>query len=186
MQELYEEWFPLGEDLNFLDYVSMESIYSGVFKVFFKKDHYSTETGAKWFKVAADTSRKSLSGFLFNMGDFWHGLFNDPVLNNNEKYSLTKWRNEAGNVIIKFGYKDFKNVYQNHSTTDLQQWSIQRLVDEQVALQPIHEKYIPKLAGFLQTIMQYKGNVNDILNIQSRIDTGCLAMGLQIRCGVAK
>lgn len=87
---------------------------------------------------------------------------------------------------MKLGYADFKNIYQNFKTIDLKQWNIQRLVDEQVALQPIHEKYVPKLAPFLRTMMQDIGNVKDLLNVQDRINTGCEAMCYEVKCGVAK
>lgn len=44
----------------------------------------------------------------------------------------------------------------------------------------VHLSTHPKLA------MEKVDNVEDILNVQKRIDTGCIAMGLKPRCGVAK
>lgn len=37
MKDFYEEWFPLGDDLPLLDYVSMENIYAGTLKFLFKR-----------------------------------------------------------------------------------------------------------------------------------------------------
>lgn len=37
MKDFYKEWFPLGDDLPLLDYVSMESIYAGILKFLFKR-----------------------------------------------------------------------------------------------------------------------------------------------------
>ncbi|OTG90255.1 hypothetical protein B9T24_16445 [Acinetobacter sp. ANC 4654] len=42
MKDFYEEWFPLGDDLPLLDYVSMESIYAGKLKFLFKRTKKST------------------------------------------------------------------------------------------------------------------------------------------------
>jgi len=42
MKDFYEEWFPLGDDLPLLDYVSMESIYAGTLKFLFKRTKKST------------------------------------------------------------------------------------------------------------------------------------------------
>lgn len=39
--DFYEEWSPLGDDLPMLDYVSMESIYAGTLKLFFKRKNIS-------------------------------------------------------------------------------------------------------------------------------------------------
>jgi hypothetical protein len=44
MKELYEEWFPLGEDLPSLDYVSIEIIRAGTMKLFFKKGYKSNSS----------------------------------------------------------------------------------------------------------------------------------------------
>jgi hypothetical protein len=44
MKELYEEWFPLGDDLPFLDYVAIEIIYAGTMNFFFKKNYKSNSS----------------------------------------------------------------------------------------------------------------------------------------------
>lgn len=148
------------------------------------------KTGAKWFLAAEKTSRNNLFGIMFNMGGVYDQAF-QTIRNINKMDKLTQttlfqWRSEAGDAIMKLGYEDFKNIYQNYNAIDLKQWNIQRLVDEQVVLQPIHEKYVPKLSPSLQTLMRWVGKVTNLLNVQDRIDTGCIAMGYEVRCGVAK
>ena len=34
--------------------------------------------------------------------------------------------------------------------------------------------------------MEILGDVEEILNVQERINTGCIAMGYEVGCGVAK
>lgn len=170
-----------------------DSFYKAVNDIDTRADFFSAmylKTGATWFLAAEKTSRNNLSGILFNMGSVYDQAFQTirdiNKMDQQTQTTLLKWRSEAGDAIMKLGYADFKNVYQNYKTIDLKQWSIQRLVDEQVALQPIHEKYVPKLSPSLRTVMQGVGNVTDLLNVQDRINTGCEAMGYTVQCGVAK
>ncbi|MEG1708610.1 MAG: DUF637 domain-containing protein [Acinetobacter sp.] len=189
-----------------------ETILSNIFKspdIFYKAvndidtraDFFSAmylKTGAKWFKLAEEVSRGPLSGIPFYGAEVTNMSLG--VLNNmnslmfttnkdfNKPYSetLKKWRSEAGKNIMSLGYNDFKNIYINHNEIDVNQWSINRLVSEQVALQPIHEKYIPQFAPGMIEIMQIVGGTKNLLDPQSRIDTGCKAMGLSIKCGIVK
>ena len=140
--------------------------------------------------VAEQVSRNDLSGLMFNLGAEYDRTLQTVLAAFKNEYgtqtTLSQWRSEAGDAIMKLGYEDFKNVYQNYQTIDLKQWSIQRLVDEQVALQSIHEKYVSKLAPPLRLIMQGKAKIENILNVQDRIDKGCGDMGYEAKCGVSK
>ncbi|MFW1755689.1 DUF637 domain-containing protein [Acinetobacter guillouiae] len=167
------------------------STYNAISDIDSRRDFFNAmylRTGAKWFKLASDTSRNNLSGFLFNSGvvyDKFYQTIRDA--NKMDKLFLTtldKWREEAGNSIMKLGLNDFQYIYNNYATTDLTRWSIKRLVDEQVALQRIHEKYIPTLAPGIRKAMNFLGSVDEIMNVQYRIDVGCRRIGLQAGCGV--
>ncbi len=61
---------------------------------------------------------------------------------------------------------------------DTKQWSISHLVAEQIALQYIHEKYLPNLPAPKKNLMERIRQVGNILNIQDRIVVGCKRMGL--------
>lgn len=171
-----------------------DAFYKAINNIDTRADFFSAmyqKTGAVWFKLADDTSRGDLQGIIFGSGNLFHNIITTTVENvssfdNKSQYNLENWRSEAGKVIMSTGYESFKNVFQNYQNVNITQWSIDHLVSEQVALQSVHEKYIPNFVAPIRIMMESIGNVSDILNIQSRINTGCIRMGLKELCGVAK
>ena len=103
-----------------------------------------------------------------------------------------KWRSEAGDTLMKTGFDNFKNIY-NNSSQDPSKWDINQLKSEQSVLQPIHEKYLSEKYIF-NSVSSYftdsksltnnlvnsnqtqTGGVN-ILDYNSRIRFGCKLLG---------
>lgn len=130
------------------------------------------KTGAEWFRVANETSRKAivglgaegeLSSLTFKAGNF---------ISTTNAYD---WRSEAGKALMEGGFNNFKKLYDG-KVTDVVAWNISQMQQEQKLLQPIHEKYFSdKSWKPMVWIPQLFMNVN-LLDYRSRIEYGCRKM----------
>ncbi len=130
------------------------------------------KTGAEWFRVANETSRKAivglgaegeLSSLTFKAGNF---------ISTTNAYD---WRSEAGKALMEGGFNNFKKLYDG-KVTDVVAWNISQMQQEQKLLQPIHEKYFSdKSWKPMVWIPQLFMNVN-LLDYGSRIEYGCRKM----------
>jgi len=146
-------------------------------------------SGAKWFEGAEFVSRAGLTG----LGADGHGsaytffagsLFAYPP-------SVYDWRQEAGDALMKAGFDNFKELY-NNKILDPTNWDINQLKSEQTTLQSIHEKYLAdkwffptiskwltsssSLGYFLDEKKTQPGGIN-ILDYNSRVEYGCKLLG---------
>ncbi|WP_267113612.1 hemagglutinin repeat-containing protein [Xanthomonas sacchari] len=134
------------------------------------------QTGAIWFKAAENQSRTNLSGTLFDLGATYNWAAGKGDV-------MTDWRSAAGNQIMKNGFESFKDIYVDKSMDSLK-WSLMQLGNEQrdPVLQKIHEKYLNEMAPGTVTGMQKIGGVDDLLDPEQRVNTGCRNMGLKNGC----
>ncbi|OAV01404.1 MULTISPECIES: hypothetical protein [Moraxella] len=148
--------------------------------------------GARWFGGADKVSRAKFTG-LGADGNLSYVTFGmGSVFSGNPKH-IYDWRKEAGDALMKGGFNNFKHLYNNRPNA--MQWDIKQLRDEQVLLQPIHEKYLSdkdKFRGFSSWMTdsenrKYTGKFIeeeqtqpggiDILDKSSRIRYGCKLLG---------
>ncbi|UNU72755.1 DUF637 domain-containing protein [Moraxella nasovis] len=147
----------------------------------------------RWFAGASDVSRRCLTG----LGASGCYIFGTIPLHSNITFltgssfswrtSGTDWRREAGQALMADGYNDFKKLWDG-KVTNYRQWDINRLVQEQTILQPIHEKHIGGSVIFTlppSLIGTGSGKV-DMLNLQDRIRYGCSMMGYSYINGVCR
>ena len=110
---------------------------------------------------------------------------------------IYEWRKEAGDALMKGGFDNFRNLYNNKQNPIF--WDIRQLKNEQSLLQPIHEKYMEdysayrwisnlitdsdgtfgellQQSGLVKTNQQQLGGI-DILDKASRIRYGCQLLG---------
>ena len=173
----------MGSDINrsrvvVLDQSLNGGSYGAVDNIETRADFFGAmgeQTGAPWFKPAEDVSRDYLQGSLFDFGDRLNGR------------NLSKWRDAAGNEIMKNGSNNFRSIY-NNPTQDVNQWSVNQLVNEQndPKLQTIHQQYIPGFKGGVRWGMETLGGVSDLLSPTERIKAGCEMMGMISNCGSAR
>jgi len=148
--------------------------------------------GARWFGGADKVSRARFTG-LGADGNLSYVTFGmGSVFSGNPKH-IYDWRKEAGDALMKGGFNNFKHLYNNRPNA--MQWDIKQLRDEQVLLQPIHEKYLSdkdkfrefsswmtdsenrKYTGkFIEEEQTQPGGI-DILDKSSRIRYGCKLLG---------
>ena len=148
--------------------------------------------GARWFGGADKVSRARFTG-LGADGNLSYVTFGmGSVFSGNPKH-IYDWRKEAGDALMKGGFNNFKHLYNNRPNA--MQWDIKQLRDEQVLLQPIHEKYLSN-ANFFRWVsnqmtdsenLKYTGKFIeeeqtqpggiDILDKSSRIRYGCKLLG---------
>ncbi|MDO4441383.1 MAG: hypothetical protein Q4B81_04295 [Moraxella sp.] len=147
---------------------------------------------AKWFAGASDVSRRCLTG----LGASRCYIFGTIPLHSNVTFlsgsfaswhtSGTKWRREAGQALMADGYRDFKRLWQGE-VVDYRQWDIDRLVQEQTILDPIHKKHINGSLIFTLPPKYFTGSGTvDMTNLQDRIRYGCLMLGYTYTNGVCR
>ncbi|MFL9481053.1 DUF637 domain-containing protein, partial [Acinetobacter baumannii] len=130
------------------------------------------KTGAEWFRVANETSRKAFVG-LGAEGELSFLTFGaGNLISTTNAYD---WRSEAGKALMEGGFNNFKKLYDG-KVTDVVAWNISQLQQEQKLLQPIHEKYFSdKSWKPMVWIPQFTMKVN-LLDYGSRIEYGCRKM----------
>ncbi|WP_307753629.1 hemagglutinin repeat-containing protein [Xanthomonas albilineans] len=136
------------------------------------------QTGAVWFAAAESQSRGNLSGPGFDLLAGWNKAFGAGDV-------MSAWRSAAGDQIMKNGHDSFSSIYYGGASIDPVQWSFNQLGNEQrdPILQKIHEKYVGMMKGWgTVSAMQIFGRVDDLLNPEERIKTGCKNMGYGSDC----
>ncbi|WP_204319016.1 hypothetical protein [Pelistega ratti] len=154
-------------------------------------------SGAKWFEGAEKVSRTCITGLGADGCISYISFFAGKLLGNPDLYG---WRKEAGDTLMKSGFTNFRELYNNKGINPVE-WDIKQLKSEQSVLQPIHEKYLGeydwfrgisqnatdnkkgvKLFNFFNNLLNLEkdkgidGGV-DILNQKSRIEYGCMLLG---------
>nr|WP_237761443.1 hemagglutinin repeat-containing protein [Xanthomonas oryzae] len=154
-------------------------VYAAINDIIPRADFFGAmarQTGAVWFAAAESQSRANLSGPLFEVAKYYNKMFGaDDVMDN--------WRSAAGNQIMSHGYNYFNKIYVDGSI-DPTQWSLFQLGNEQrdPVLQKIHENYIKNMTWPSRQLMQKIGGVKDVLDPESRVNTGCGNMGFSDGC----
>ncbi|MBV7307029.1 hemagglutinin repeat-containing protein, partial [Xanthomonas vasicola pv. vasculorum] len=164
-------------DLVFSD----RQVYAAINDIIPRADFFGAmagQTGAVWFGAAESQSRGNLSGPGFDLLAGWNKLFGAGDV-------MSAWRSAAGDQIMKNGHDSFSSIYYGKDSIDPMQWSFEQLGNEQrdPALQKIHEKYVGMMKGWgTVSVMQFFGGVDDLLNPEERVKTGCKNMGYDSGC----
>ncbi|PPU91304.1 hypothetical protein XalbCFBP2523_15205 [Xanthomonas albilineans] len=166
-------------DLVFSD----RQIYAAINDIMPRADFFGAmarQTGAVWFAAAESQSRGNLSGPGFDLLAGWNKYWGASDV-------MSAWRSAAGNEIMSNGYGNFSDIYFNGNKMDVKDWSIKQLVREQIdpSLQIIHEHYIKDMTQATIYLMQKAGHVDNLLNPNDRVNTGCVNMGYGKGCGDA-
>ncbi|NEN75600.1 hemagglutinin, partial [Pelistega sp. NLN82] len=155
-------------------------------------------SGAKWFEGAEKVSRACFTGLGADGCASYLSFYLAKIFSGNP--DLYGWRKEAGDTLMKSGFTNFRELYNNKGINPME-WDIKQLKSEQSVLQPIHEKYLGeygvfrwgsqkamdnnkgvKLFNFFNNLFDLEkhkgidGGV-DILNQKSRIEYGCMLLG---------
>ncbi|WP_432480650.1 hypothetical protein [Moraxella sp. ZY200743] len=147
---------------------------------------------AKWFAGASDVSRRCWTGlgasgcYVFEKIPFHSNVTFLTGSSFSWRTSGIDWRREAGQALMADGYNDFKRLWQGE-VVDYRQWDIDRLVQEQTILDPIHKKHIGGSLIFTLPPKYFTGSGTvDMTNLQDRIRYGCLMLGYNYINGVCK
>nr|WP_308694516.1 hemagglutinin repeat-containing protein [Xanthomonas albilineans] len=155
-------------------------VYAAINDIIPRADFFGAmarQTGAVWFAAAENQSRTNLSNWLFEGGAYYNKFFGSGNV-------MEDWRSAAGNEIMSSGHDSFSEIYFGGGAMDSRQWSIRQLGKEQrdPILQEIHVKYMGKMVRGTVYGMEIIGGVDDMLDPEGRINTGCRSMGMQNGC----
>lgn len=141
-------------------------------------------TGAVWFGVAENTSRTQLQGPEYDVGSTLTGVAAALPFSWFGTTTLDQWRDAAGLQIMDSGYDNFMEAY-TQPWLDMNEWSKRQLSTEQhdLGLQDIHERHVPGFPFGVKEIIEWRGGVDDLLDPEERVRTGCRLMGFAEDCG---
>ena len=141
-------------------------------------------TGAVWFGVAENTSRTQLQGPEYDVGSTLTGVAAALPFSWLGTTTLDQWRDAAGLQIMDSGYDNFMEAY-TQPWLDMNEWSKRQLSTEQhdPGLQDIHERHVPGFPFGVKEIIEWRGGVDDLLDPEERVRTGCRLMGFAEDCG---
>lgn len=82
------------------------------------------------------------------------------------------------------GYDNFMEAC-TQPWLDMNEWSKRQLSTEQhdPGLQDIHERHVPGFPFGVKEIIEWRGGVDDLLDPEERVRTGCRLMGFAEDCG---